>query len=84
MCGIVGMVGKDLTIRKLVDALKKLEYRGYDSAGVAVNSRDGLRVMKAVGMISSLEKLLGDDLDSSVVQGIAHTRWATHGGPSNI
>ena len=54
MCGIVGMVGKDLTIRKLVDALKKLEYRGYDSAGVAVNSRDGLRVMKAVGMISSL------------------------------
>ncbi len=84
MCGIVGMVGKDLTIRKLVDALKKLEYRGYDSAGVAVNSRDGLRVMKAVGMISSLEKLLGDDLDSSVVQGIAHTRWATHGGPSDF
>ncbi|HRX65809.1 glutamine--fructose-6-phosphate transaminase (isomerizing) [Mesotoga sp.] len=84
MCGIVGMVGKDLTIRKLVDALKKLEYRGYDSAGVAVNSRDGLRVMKAVGMISSLEKLLGDDLDSNVIQGIAHTRWATHGGPSDF
>ncbi|MBN2219263.1 MAG: glutamine--fructose-6-phosphate transaminase (isomerizing), partial [Kosmotogaceae bacterium] len=84
MCGIVGMVGKNLTIRKLVDALKKLEYRGYDSAGVAVNSRDGLRVMKAVGMISSLEKLLGDDLDSNVVQGIAHTRWATHGGPSDF
>jgi glucosamine--fructose-6-phosphate aminotransferase (isomerizing) len=78
------MVGKDLTIRKLVDALKKLEYRGYDSAGVAVNSRDGLRVMKAVGMISSLEKLLGDDLDSNVIQGIAHTRWATHGGPSDF
>ncbi|PNS42479.1 glutamine--fructose-6-phosphate transaminase (isomerizing) [Mesotoga sp. B105.6.4] len=84
MCGIVGMVGEDLTIRKLVDALKKLEYRGYDSAGVAVNSREGLRVAKAVGRISALEKILGDELDSSVVQGIAHTRWATHGGPSDF
>jgi len=84
MCGIVGMVGEDLTIRKLVDALKKLEYRGYDSAGVAVNSREGLRVTKAVGRISALEKILGDELDSSVVQGIAHTRWATHGGPSDF
>ncbi|RAM64549.1 glucosamine--fructose-6-phosphate aminotransferase, partial [Mesotoga sp. SC_3PWM13N19] len=78
------MVGEDLTIRKLVDALKKLEYRGYDSAGVAVNSREGLRVAKAVGRISALEKILGDELDSSVVQGIAHTRWATHGGPSDF
>lgn len=84
MCGIVGMVGEDLTIRKLVDALKKLEYRGYDSAGVAVNSREGLRVTKAVGRISALEKVLGEELDSSVVQGIAHTRWATHGGPSDF
>ncbi|WP_214078702.1 glutamine--fructose-6-phosphate transaminase (isomerizing) [Mesotoga sp.] len=84
MCGIVGMVGEDLTIRKLVDALKKLEYRGYDSAGVAVNSQEGLRVTKAVGRISALEKILGDELDSSVVQGIAHTRWATHGGPSDF
>ena len=84
MCGIVGMVGEDLTIRKLVDALKKLEYRGYDSAGVAVNGREGLRVTKAVGRISALEKILGDELDSSVVQGIAHTRWATHGGPSDF
>jgi glucosamine--fructose-6-phosphate aminotransferase (isomerizing) len=84
MCGIVGMVGEDLTIRKLVDALKKLEYRGYDSAGVAVNGREGLRVTKAVGMISALEKVLGEELDSSVVQGIAHTRWATHGGPSDF
>lgn len=84
MCGIVGMVGEDLTIRKLVDALKKLEYRGYDSAGVAVNGREGLRVTKAVGRISALEKVLGEELDSSVVQGIAHTRWATHGGPSDF
>ncbi|MDI9368141.1 MAG: glutamine--fructose-6-phosphate aminotransferase, partial [Thermotogota bacterium] len=66
MCGIVGMVGKDLTIRKLVDALKKLEYRGYDSSGVAVNNGNELKVMKAVGKISSLEKLLDGDLDSSV------------------
>lgn len=84
MCGIVGMVGKDLTIRKLVDALKKLEYRGYDSSGVAVNNGNELKVMKAVGKISSLEKLLDGDLDSSVLQGIAHTRWATHGGPSDF
>ena len=84
MCGIVGMVGEDLTIRKLVDALKKLEYRGYDSAGVAVNGREGLRVTKAVGRISALEKVLGEELDSNVVQGIAHTRWATHGGPSDF
>ncbi len=84
MCGIVGMVGEDLTVRKLVDALKKLEYRGYDSAGVAVNGREGLRVTKAVGRISALEKVLGEELDSNVVQGIAHTRWATHGGPSDF
>ncbi|HQN28516.1 MAG TPA: glutamine--fructose-6-phosphate transaminase (isomerizing), partial [Mesotoga sp.] len=84
MCGIVGMVGRDLTIKKLVDALRKLEYRGYDSAGIAFRTNEGLRVEKAAGKIDVLESHLGNMMNTDVLQGMAHTRWATHGGPSDF
>jgi glucosamine--fructose-6-phosphate aminotransferase (isomerizing) len=78
------MIGQDLTVKRLIDALKKLEYRGYDSAGVAFCDRNGLNVRKAAGRISVLENSLGDEIESNILQGIAHTRWATHGGPSDF
>ncbi|MFA6097347.1 MAG: glutamine--fructose-6-phosphate transaminase (isomerizing) [Candidatus Paceibacterota bacterium] len=84
MCGIAGYVGKVKASDFLIDALKRLEYRGYDSAGIAVIGRDGnSNCIKAVGKIANLEKKLKDlDFEHSV--GIAHTRWATHGNPSEI
>ncbi len=83
MCGIFGYIGDKQSVSLLIEGLKKLEYRGYDSAGVAVIENGGLIVRKCAGKIAELEKLLdgGKDLDSHV--GIAHTRWATHGRPSN-
>ena len=82
MCGIAGYIGKDQASDFLLDALKRLEYRGYDSAGIAVLSKNGkVKCVKTVGRISSLEeKLKKEDISGSV--GIAHTRWATHGIPS--
>ncbi|MGN0681562.1 MAG: glutamine--fructose-6-phosphate transaminase (isomerizing) [Candidatus Fimisoma sp.] len=83
MCGIVGYVGKDNAKDIIIDGLKKLEYRGYDSAGIAV-VRDGkLEIKKHVGGIANLENLIGDDPMTSHI-GIGHTRWATHGAPSDI
>lgn len=84
MCGIAGYVGKVKASVFLIDALKRLEYRGYDSAGIAVIGTDGnSNCIKAVGKIANLEKKLKDlDFEHSV--GIAHTRWATHGNPSEI
>ena len=81
MCGIVGYIGKNPT-KKLVQGLKKLEYRGYDSAGIAIISNEEIRVQKAVGEIDNLEKTCQSD-DSAFV-GIGHTRWATHGKPTLI
>jgi len=78
------MVGSDLTIKKLVDALRKLEYRGYDSAGIAFRTDEGLRVEKSAGKIDVLESHLGNMMNTGVLQGMAHTRWATHGGPSDF
>ena len=81
MCGIVGYVGKKRAIDKLVLGLKTLEYRGYDSAGVAVMQDNHVIVVKDKGRISNLETILDyDALNGNV--GIAHTRWATHGIPS--
>ncbi len=82
MCGIAGYVGPNNASVYLLDALKRLEYRGYDSAGIAVLGKDGSpKCAKAVGRISGLEqKLKGIDFDGTI--GIAHTRWATHGFPS--
>lgn len=84
MCGIVGYIGNQEAYPILIKGLKRLEYRGYDSAGVALLSpRGALNVYKAKGKVSNLEeRSLGKELDGSV--GIAHTRWATHGEPSEI
>ncbi len=81
MCGIVGYIGKKEAFPILLDGLKKLEYRGYDSAGVALlNDQQSLRVYKAKGKVINLEeKSSGNDLSGTI--GIAHTRWATHGEP---
>ena len=81
MCGIVGYVGERSAQPILMDGLRRLEYRGYDSAGVALVDGAGLRCVRSVGRIAGLEgKLNGDPAGERV--GIAHTRWATHGGPT--
>ena len=83
MCGIVGYVGKRESQTVLIEGLKKLEYRGYDSAGVAVYTKNGLEVKKAKGRLAVLESQLQDaPLNGSI--GIGHTRWATHGKPSDV
>ncbi len=79
MCGIAGYVGNDLARPMLLGGLKRLEYRGYDSAGVAELERGALRVTKAVGRVAALEAALPA---AAATIGIAHTRWATHGVPS--
>ena len=81
MCGIVGYIGHKETIKVLLDGIKRLEYRGYDSSGIAVIENGALRCEKAVGKIAELEKKLnGNNIHANM--GIAHTRWATHGAPS--
>ena len=84
MCGIVGYLGKGDAYPALIKGLKRLEYRGYDSAGVALISKDGsLNVYKTKGKVADLEAYCADkDISGSV--GIAHTRWATHGEPSSV
>ncbi len=82
MCGIVGYVGSGNAKDVIIDGLKRLEYRGYDSAGIAVIRNGKLEVKKHVGEIANLEKLIGDDPMTSHI-GIGHTRWATHGAPSD-
>lgn len=84
MCGIVGYVGPREVIDVLVPGLARLEYRGYDSAGVALNYEGKLTVRKGAGRIADLEKLLADDPPPTAVSGIGHTRWATHGAPNSI
>jgi len=83
MCGIVGYVGAKPAGPLLLEALKRLEYRGYDSAGLALVSESGLSVYKAAGRISALEQQL-DPHELRGTVGIAHTRWATHGAPTTI
>ncbi|MCM3631051.1 glutamine--fructose-6-phosphate transaminase (isomerizing) [Paenibacillus glycanilyticus] len=83
MCGIVGYIGKRDSQDILIEGLKKLEYRGYDSAGIAVFTTNGLEIKKSKGRLAVLEDKLRDEpLAGSV--GIGHTRWATHGKPSDV
>ena len=82
MCGIVGYIGKQNAVDVLIDGLRKLEYRGYDSSGIAIVENDTLNVQKAEGKLVNLqEKIKDDNLHSNI--GIGHTRWATHGRPSD-
>jgi len=81
MCGIIGIVGSTTVSDRLIDGLKRLEYRGYDSSGIAVLENGTLKRSRAEGKIKSLEaKLNGEPLNGTI--GIAHTRWATHGVPN--
>ena len=89
MCGIVAYVGNKPVVPLLLEGLKRLEYRGYDSAGLAVAGSSGdIRIARSVGRVSVLEELIGSDeqpsSEFSGTLGIAHTRWATHGGPSEV
>jgi len=83
MCGIVGYIGKGNAKEIIIDGLKRLEYRGYDSAGIAICKDGGLEVRKAVGAIVNLEQVVADPAFDGPV-GIGHTRWATHGVPSEV
>ena len=84
MCGIVGYIGKQEAYPILIKGLKRLEYRGYDSAGVAmINNEGALNVYKTKGKVSNLEEFCSDK-DYTGTIGIAHTRWATHGEPSSV
>ena len=80
MCGIVGYIGKKKALPIILNGLKFLEYRGYDSAGVAFVQNNSVKMLKAVGKIKSLEDLIDYETDTYI--GIGHTRWATHGIPS--
>ena len=82
MCGIVGYVGKQQAAPLLLDGLCRLEYRGYDSAGVAVCSAGGLQVRKTPGRLKALEELTHGGTDLTGTVGVGHTRWATHGEPN--
>ena len=82
MCGIVGYVGDKSAVGIIVEGLKRLEYRGYDSAGVAVLHEGRLEVRRAAGRIRTLEGILRERPVAGSL-GIGHTRWATHGRPSD-
>lgn len=82
MCGIIGYIGSNNSIEIIIDGLKRLEYRGYDSAGIAFINKEGtIDIMRCRGKIIELEKKIGSGY-IDVTMGIGHTRWATHGGPS--
>jgi glucosamine--fructose-6-phosphate aminotransferase (isomerizing) len=83
MCGIIGYIGNQVAMPILMEGLKRLEYRGYDSAGIALIERQGLIHEKTAGKVQALENLLADKVFVGTV-GIAHTRWATHGEPTDI
>ena len=83
MCGIIGYIGPRLAVPVLLEGLKAQEYRGYDSAGVAVLENDEIRLIRSQGKIAMLEERIGGEVGTATI-GIGHTRWATHGRPSDI
>lgn len=83
MCGIIGYKGKDDAKKIIISGLYALEYRGYDSSGIAFNVNNKIKIVKSEGKVSVLEKKIKDDANPSHV-GIGHTRWATHGKPNDI
>lgn len=84
MCGIIGYIGKEQPIRFLLEGLKNLEYRGYDSSGIALKNEEDIQVIKSVGKIINLEEKIKQTQLIPSELAIAHTRWATHGKPTEI
>ena len=84
MCGIVGYIGKAQAAPILLDGLAKLEYRGYDSAGISIFDGENIETVKTKGKIKDLRELTHDGADLAGTVGIGHTRWATHGEPSDV
>ena len=84
MCGIVGYIGPKQAAPLILEALKKLEYRGYDSSGIAVADGNKLGVVKAKGRLSVLEEMTDGGRALPGCLGIGHTRWATHGEPNDV
>ena len=84
MCGIIGYTGSDAAVPILLDGLKHLEYRGYDSAGIAVQTPEGLKMIKVTGKVEKLVEKASATEGLDGVCGIGHTRWATHGSPSDV
>ncbi len=84
MCGIVGYIGKKQAAPIILDGLSKLEYRGYDSAGMAIFDGQRIHIKKSVGRLAVLENLTRGGEDMPGMSGIGHTRWATHGAPSDV
>ena len=87
MCGIIGYIGKNKALPILIDGLKKLEYRGYDSSGIALQINNSITLIKSKGKIKELEQKIFNNIDNEknkwqATSGIAHTRWATHGKPN--
>ena len=82
MCGIVGYAGNKKALNKILTGLKSLEYRGYDSAGIAYIKDDEIKIIKKEGPIKNLEENINYDEDTNI--GISHTRWATHGEANDI
>ena len=83
MCGIVGYVGRQQAVVVVVDGLRRLEYRGYDSAGVALVVDGSIQARKKSGKLANLKSVLEADPMGASTTGIGHTRWATHGGPTD-
>ena len=84
MCGIVGYIGNKPAAPVLLDGLAKLEYRGYDSAGIAVYDGQKILMEKVKGRLQNLRDLTQDGKNLPGFSGIGHTRWATHGSPSDV
>ena len=84
MCGIVGYIGNREAYPIIIKGLKRLEYRGYDSAGIAVLKNDRIDVFKALGKLVNLEEKVNANTSSDYELGIGHTRWATHGKPTEL
>src|SRR5579862_8998869 len=82
MCGIIGYIGKRQASPILLEGLRRLEYRGYDSAGMALLNGAGLEILRKAGRIENLRQVVADR-NSQSMAGISHTRWATHGAPTD-
>ena len=84
MCGIVGYIGHREAYPIIINGLKRLEYRGYDSAGIALYDGQNIKMSKTKGKVADLEALIKNEISTNGTLGIGHTRWATHGVPNDV